>query len=496
MCLPPAGSAPAAALSHERAAVRDHVLVEQPLTPAAADNFRQDEIICLLGQSALLRFTEDLEGYRELLKLAHDRDRNRRRPRSLDEVGRDLRAEPRRAVEKAISAVPDDLLQSLEAVGRDELPSPEGKRHPYSYEQLVVGAMLQIGKSKYEEVVQPLLAACKGDQQALAYGLAFLRWKHKIHADQLAKAVIPIAVSGFESFFAELLRTWYLLHRQRFTESEKKVEQGKLLAYATKDDQVRFVIDEQVAEILRQSPQDWQNRLRSDGLDLNIQGLGGDWHEFCLVLARRNVLIHNDDRVDEKYLERTSWIQPPPDVGTPLATDEAYVSKSFAALQTKAEALTVAVLTQLIPHSEDLGSLVVNLSYDALRQERWQDVVTMTSTLLDAQPPDHQLHEVRINRWMANKKLRDDVSDEMAAWTPPADNSRVTLGLAALRGQTEATLIALRKCEQEGEDVRRLAEWPVLVDLGRRNHRILQELQRYHRFPSAPPPRGRRKKPH
>jgi hypothetical protein len=268
------------------------------------------------------------------------------------------------------------------------------------------------------------------------------------------------------------------------------------LAYATKDDQVRFVIDEQVAEILRQSPQDWQNKLRSDGLDLNIQGLGGDWHEFCLVLARRNVLIHNNDRVDEKYLERTPWIQPPSDVGTPLVTDEAYASKSFAALQTKAEALTVAVLTQLIPHSEDLGSLVVNLSYDALRQERWQDVVTMTSTLLDAQPPDHQLHEVRINRWMAKKKLHDDVSDEMAAWTPPADNSRVTLGLAALRGQTDATLIALRKCEQEGDDVRRLAEWPVLVDLGRRNHRILQELQRYHRLPSAPPPRGRRKKPH
>jgi hypothetical protein len=483
------------ALSHERAAVRDHVLVEQPPTPAT-DNFRQDEIICLLGQSALLRFTEDLEGYRELLKLAHDRDRNRRRPRSLDEVGRDLRAEQRRVVEKAISAVPDDLLQSLEAAASEEPPNPEGKRHPYSYEQLVVGAILQIGKSKYEEVVQPLVAACKGDQRALAYGLAFLRWKHKIHADQLAKAVIPIAVSGFESFFAELLRTWYLLHRQKFTESEKKVEQGKLLAYATKDDQLRFVIDEQVAEILRQSPQDWQNRLRSDELDLNIQGLGGDWHEFCLVLARRNVLIHNDDRVDERYLERAPWIQPPPDVGTPLATDEAYASKAFAALQTKAEALTVAVLTQLIPHSEDLGSLVVNLSYDALRQERWQDVVTMTSTLLDAQPPDHQLHEVRINRWMAKKKLHDDVSDEMAAWMPPADNSRVTLALAALRGQTEATLIALRKCEQEGEDVRRLAEWPVLVDLGRRNHRILQELQRYHRFPSAPPLRGRRKKPH
>ncbi len=134
--------------------------------------------------------------------------------------------------------------------------------------------------------------------------------------------------------------------------------------------------------------------------------------------------------------------------------------------------------------------MVVNLSYDALRQERWQDVVTMTSTLLGAQPPDHQLHEVRINRWMAKKKLHDDVSDEMAAWTPPADNSRVTLGLAPLRGQTEATLIALRKCEQEGEDVRRLAEWPVIADLGRRNHRILQELQRYHRLPSVPPPRG------
>jgi hypothetical protein len=52
------------------------VFVEQPPTPAAADNFRPDEIICMLGQSALLRFTEELEGYRELLKLAHDHNLN------------------------------------------------------------------------------------------------------------------------------------------------------------------------------------------------------------------------------------------------------------------------------------------------------------------------------------------------------------------------------------------------------------------------------------
>lgn len=467
--------------------------MEQLPTPAV-DNFRQDEVICLLGQSALLRFTEDLDGYRELMKLAYDRDRERRRPRSLDEVGRDLRTEQRRAIEKAISGVPQDLLRLLESATKGESPSPEGKRHPYSYEQLVVGAILEIGKNRYEAAIQPLVTACRGDPQALSYGLAFLRWKHKNHADQLAKAVIPMAVSGFEGFLAELLRTWYLLNQQTLTESEKKVELGKLLAYATKDDQLRFVIDEQIAEILRQSPQNWQDRIRRDGLDLNIQALGGNWQEFCLVLARRNVLIHSDDRVDEKYLERTPWLQPPPDVGTPLGTDHAYASKSLTTLQAKAEALTIAVLAQLVPHSEDLGSLVVNLTYEALRHERWEDVVTMTSTLLTTQPPEHEFHEVRINCWMAKMKLHQDVRDEIAAWTPPADNSRVTLGLAALRGQTEATVMALRKCAQEGEDVRRLADWPVLVDLGHRNRIILQELQRHRRSSSAPPPRAHRRK--
>jgi hypothetical protein len=198
--------------------------------------------------------------------------------------------------------------------------------------------------------------------------------------------------------------------------------------------------------------------------------------------------------VDEKYLERTPWLQPPPDIGTPLGTDHAYASRSLAALQAKAEALTIAVLTQLIPHSEHLGSLVVNVTYEALRQERWEDVVTMTSTLLAVQPPDHEFHEVRVNCWMAKMKLHQDVHDEMAEWTPPAANSRVALGIAALSGQTEATVMALRKCEQEGEDVRRLADWPVLVDLGRRNHTILQELQRHRRSSSAPSPRARRGK--
>ena len=474
--------------------VRDHVLVTQ-LSTIPADNFRHDEVLCLLGQAALLRFTEDLAGYQELLRLARSHDRDHDKPGKLYEVGRDLPPQQRRAVEKAISAIPDDLQQSLEAASaHDDSPSPNGKRHPYSYGQLVVGSILQIGKSKYEELLQPFIAACEGDERALAYGFAFLRWKHKNYANQLAKAVVPMAVSGFEGFFAELLRTWYLLHQQKLTESDKQVKQGKLLAYASIDDQLRFVIDEQIEETLNQPPHVWQTRFRRDDLDLNVEGLGGDWQEFCGALARRNVVIHNDDRVDEKYLERTPWIQPPPEIGTLLGTDEDYAVKVLSVLRAKAEALTVAVLTQLIPHSEYLESLVVNLSYDALRQERWRDVVTMTQTLLDTQPQDHQFHEVRINRWMAKLKLHDDVSDEIASWTPPTGNSRVELGFAALSGNGDGTLIALRKCEKEGLDMRRLTEWPVLDDLAKRDRRVVQEIQRCRRSPSARPPRVQRKR--
>ena len=120
-------------------------------------------------------------------------------------------------------------MRLLESATKGESPSPEGKRHPYSYEQLVVGPRCyEIGKNRYEAAMQPLVTACRGDPQALSYGLAFLRWKHKNHADQLAKAVIPMAVSGFEGFLAELLRTWYLLNQQTLTESGKKVELGKL----------------------------------------------------------------------------------------------------------------------------------------------------------------------------------------------------------------------------------------------------------------------------
>lgn len=151
----------------------------------------------------------------------------------------------------------------------------------------------------------------------------------------------------------------------------------------------------------------------------------------------------------------------------------------------------MAVLTDLVPQSQDLGSFVTGLAFEALREERWADVTMLASTLLDAQPPDHELHELRINRWMALRKLGEDITAETRSWKAP-DDSRVVLGLAALLCHERETLDALRRCEQEGDDMRRLAAWPLLVDFGRSSHRVQQAVLRYQTSATTSAPRRRR----
>ena len=460
------------------------------------ESFNQDDIIFMLGQAALLRLSERLDSYRDILRLTYDRDRGGTKPRSLEALGQNVPPASRRIVEKAIRALPTDLLEALEETSAsDHRSSPEGKRHPYSYEQLIVGAMLQIGKSKYEKVIEPFLSACESDEYALAYGLGFLRWKHRSHADELARAVIPMAVSAFETFFAEVLRTWYLLHRQKLEGNERQVKLGKLLAYASMDDQLRFIIDELVEDILKQSPHEWQKKLGSDGPNLNVETVGCAWHEFCEIFARRNALIHNDDRADERYLKRTPWIQPPREVGAHLGTDWDYAMKTLTVLRAQAEAIAISVLAQLIPQSENLEALVIHLSFEALREEHWSDVVTITAALLESDARQHEFHEIRINQLMARMKLGDNVREEVAALVAPPGESRIALGIAALKGDTAATIAALQTCKQEANNMRQLADWPVLTDLARSDRRIQQELQRYRQHSSASVPRGRRKKP-
>jgi hypothetical protein len=462
--------------------VGDHVGVPENVEDQGSE-YTVDEIVCMLGQTALMRLTEDLTSYWELLRFAREGDRQRGKPRMLTDQGKSLSSDQRHAVEKVVLALPDDLTKRLErsqaeSESQVDPHAIEGKRHPFSIEQLVVSAILEIGKGPYGEWLAPLVDACGGSESALAYAFAFLRWTRRHHADRLATAIVPMAISGFESFFRDILRTWFLVNRERLNESKLKMELGAVLSYASLDDFRRAAADRRINEVVDAPPDDWQVQLRPESLDINFRALGGDWHVFQELFARRNVIIHNESRVDDKYVDRVAWLNPKPQLGLLLENDDEYVRIGLETLRAMAEGLAVAVLTNIVPRSKDLGTLMTMLTFNALRDERWADAAVIATIFLDAQPPDHTFHEVRVNRWMAMLKLGEDIGAEIEGWVPPADDSQVALGLAALRGDANETIAGLAKCQREGSDMRQLAEWPVLVDAGKNNLRVQKALLR------------------
>lgn len=277
-------------------------------------------------------------GYRELLRLARERDRQPDKPRSLLDLSRDLDSTQRRSVETAVKELPADLASRLEVATSTKDGGPvSGQRHPLSPEQLIVAMMVQIGRDNYFEMLAPLEAACGGNDRALAYAIAFLRWRTRRHADRLARAMVPMAVSGFEFFLSDLLRTWLLRNQDRLREftGPGAVSGGALYSYASIDDLRRSDIDNRISEVLAAPPSGWQKQMSQYGLRLNIHGLGGDWRRFQEVFARRNAIVHNDDRVDEHYAKRVPWLQPPPAIGTLLETDERYVHEALTVLKSK-----------------------------------------------------------------------------------------------------------------------------------------------------------------
>ena len=336
--------------------------------------FGRDEILNMLAQSALLRFTEQLTDFRWLLD--HAARGTPPKPKTLLELGEDLTSRQRRTLEQTM----ESTLSALESIvdeqlnAHDDEPVPTTKRYPPSLQQIVVGLIAQ-RRTEYEAILAPLLKACDGDQRALSYALASFRWKNRSYVDGLAQATIPIAVADFEQFLAELLRAWYF-EVPPSKESGIKVSDHLIFQYESVD-LPRWAADRRIDKIVNAGPQEWQKRSRElEGPDIDFHGLTTDWQAFSEIFARRNALIHNGGQVDDRYLEQAPWEQL--SLGSLLTTDQAYVLVALTHLREMAEALSVAFLVKLVPESDDLRSLVVQLTYEGLNAGRVIGNVSVT----------------------------------------------------------------------------------------------------------------------
>ena len=361
------------------------------------------------------------------------------RTRKLDQMqelaahlGRRRAATAERAAEK----LADRVDRELEGLAAAETNQPEkaalaDQGVPIPLELLVVIRTDQIGPSAMAELSRDLTQACSGDQAAINYAVAYLHWmKREDPHDVLRRALLPIMVSRFEDFLASIIRVHWLSSTRETGDNDHLVGLANTAASA----------------VVSKTPQKWASDI-ANRTDLVIgKVMQVRWHGVCEVFARRHAIIHAGDRFDADYQKRMGSPSNAPALGSHIRCSENYVSAALENLEGLADLIAVAFASSLAPGTDEGANFASEPVLRALQGEHWRDAEFLANHALSHLPDEHQHHELRVNRWMAESQLGEVDAErhrrDIAAWVPPGDQP-ATSWRAILLGDAQAAIGAL-----------------------------------------------------
>lgn len=153
--------------------------------------------------------------------------------------------------------------------------------------------------------------------------------------------VLLDSVSFFENYVCELARVVYLDYPKKLitndVDSETGERRSKLLATivnsASKEEMIESIIEEKLRSIFYGKPTDilTKDKLKleiSDNFSSVNKGIISEYEE---ITARRNIVVHNNGMVDNKYIKETKNVAFK--LNSKIPIDNTYLKNSLAVLE-------------------------------------------------------------------------------------------------------------------------------------------------------------------
>lgn len=477
------------------AAEWDTVYMLRVPEPSTEDQFPRNELVVLAFNSTLMTLTTEVAQCRDLVRtVSRPVNAKADRPPDLVELGKGLNHQQRNKAEQAARNAREEFKGVLEEMygPLDEPVVEDGyKRYPPSAEQLFALTMFNLGQANARSLVMRLIHECGDDLDVVRYAFEYAQWlNQKPRTTVLAKALLPIALSSFESMLAALMRLWFLIDQDAAGVDEKAPKMGEARQYEYTNEMFRVLVDRRISEFMRKHPEQWRDELW-ESLQIDLHEMFWDWDGFLEALARRNCLLHNAGIVDEEYLKRTP-LKEKPSIKTPLEFPIEYFSRVLDMIESASIVLTFAWIAHFAPGAPSSPEIASERVLWALHGKRWQDAHLIASFALQGQPPDHEHDELRVNDWMARRELGTDLQslkEEFNNWRPPEDDLRFRVAIPALFQDEAATVIALKELAEKQGDEKSVATWPLIEELAQRSEPIAQWIRSVNSRPRGDPSR-------
>lgn len=302
----------------------------------------------------------------------------------------------------------------------------------------------------------------------------------KFEAKQRQKEIIYsgsfiILITYFENMIAKLLRCDFQKHPNRMSLENKTVTYKMLEMSESIEDVKDYLIEEEVISIMYKSINDWIEYLKKK-VKLKLEYASESLPILNEIMARRNLIVHNEGKVNSIYINIVSKNNNAFKIGDVLFVDKKYIDNTINTLELVGVSIIVEMwINESAKKKDEIDKLLSIIYEEYLIFEKWEQAKILYEICLDSKKmriADELL--CKINRWQCFKWLDqyDKISSELDEIDLSGSNPKYILGVLALQDKFEEFFRYLSKQSEIGED--ELKEWPLF--------RKIRESKEYFEF--------------
>jgi hypothetical protein len=236
-----------------------------------------------------------------------------------------------------------------------------------------------------------------------------------------ARAFLMAAESSFEVLFGQLARVIYAKNPGALPRSDHSFTLEEMSTYGSIEDVRDALIARKIEALLRESPDEWAKWLKRT-VGISMEEIMSDWPQTREIFIRRNMLVHTDGKVTERYLaevKRSGGNTEGLEVGKNLIPSSDYLQNALQRLIAFETLLVCKVMAHIDKQQADeiAGWLAATLDL-AVHTDRWEAACLIADSFYDVKCTRRTQLKVLVAGWIAHKNRDgiDRIRKEVEAW--------------------------------------------------------------------------------
>lgn len=289
----------------------------------------------------------------------------------------------------------------------------------------------------------------------------------------LYKSSLMSLVVYFESMFTEIFK--YLFNKNPECIVEKKsLTFMEIRKIGSIEQAINYIIEKELETMMYKGFENWCDYLKSK-TKLSMAYLDNSKDEVVEIIARRNLFVHNQGKVNSIYLAKVSD-RYSNELDKELKVNKEYINKSIDSIAKLGNLILIDLMKK---NHEDYWNYAFSLGFDFLTKGKWQASLEINALIKDDKDASSKEKLLaKINYWQSFKWKGDfdRVKKEIEKLDCSAYSEDIQLAIMALKDDFDNFFNLLPKaCPSEDLPYSALEKWPIFKEI-RKDKRLNEFL--------------------